>query len=361
MRLTDEQIGAELRALRETPSEEFAAELDAWAAEGFPSLKQLDEPRTPRPTLRTLIGRRPVFAALAAAAVIVTVVGVSVGAYLHERNNTAELFSASGGRSGELSGSSRVENQSLRDSGAPASGSAASPSIAGTPPGSRPRNGRAQIQELSASLALATGADKVQGAADEVVDVTNRYDGFVDASDVHVGGRQSNASFSLRIPAAHLRDALDELSGLGRVTLRDEGSTNVTGAYVDAGKTYRDARSAVDSLLAQLASASSASEAAAIRQQLVSARQQLAAARSALRGLKGRVAYAPVSIQIRAEGDRSWSIGDAAGDAVGVLEAIAGAALITLAVLLPLAALLMLGWLGAREFSRRRREAALDR
>jgi hypothetical protein len=191
-----------------------------------------------------------------------------------------------------------------------------------------------------------------------VVDVTSRYDGFVDSSDVHVGGRQSHASFSLRIPAAHLRDALDDLSGLGRVTLRDEGSTNVTGAYVDAGKAYRDARSKVDSLLMQLRSASTPSEAATIRQQLVGARQELAAARAALRGVKGPVAYAPVSVQIRAGGDGSWSIGDAADDAVGVLEAIAGALLITLAVLVPLAALLALG---TRELGRRRREAYLDR
>src|SRR5689334_13171838 len=48
MRLTDEQIGAGLRELRELPSERFAAELDAWAAEGFPSLKQIDEPQTRR-------------------------------------------------------------------------------------------------------------------------------------------------------------------------------------------------------------------------------------------------------------------------------------------------------------------------
>jgi hypothetical protein len=109
-----------------------------------------------------------------------------------------------------------------------------------------------------------------------------------------------------------------------------------------------------------LSNASSSSEAAAIKQQLVVARQQLAAARNALRGLKGRVAYTPVSVEITAQGDGSWTIGDAADDALGVLEAIGGALLITLAVLVPLAALLALGWLGARELQRRRREAALD-
>jgi hypothetical protein len=238
---------------------------------------------------------------------------------------------------------------------------AALPSTPAPPNGARPRNGRTQIQELAAALGLSTDAGKLQGAADGVVQVTDRYTGFVDSSDVHVGGSNGHAFFSLRIPAAHLRDALDDLSDLGRVVSRDEGSANVTGAYVDAGKAFRQARDKVDSLLARLGSAATPSEAAAIREQLVGARQELAAARAALRGVKGRVAYAPVSVQIRADGDGNWSVGDAADDAVGILEAIAGAALITLAVLVPLAALLALGWFGAREFSRRRREAFLDR
>jgi hypothetical protein len=360
MRLTDEQIGAELRALREVPTEQFAAELDAWSDAGFPSLKQLDRQIESRPRIRTLIGRRPVIAALSGAAVIVTVVGISVAAYLHQSNNT-ELFSGSSDQSAtELSG--KVQKDSLRGSDLTAgvSGTASTQTVAPAPPGSRPRNGRPQVQELSASLGLSTDADQVQGAADGVVDVTNRYDGFVDSSDVHIGGPQSHASFSLRIPAAHLREALDDISSLGRVTVRDEGSTNVTGAYVDAGKVYREARAKVDSLLAQLDSASTPSEAASIRQQLVPARLQLVAAREALRATKQRVTYAPVSVQIRADGDGSWSIGDAADDAGDILKAIAGGTLVTLAVLVPLAALLALGWIGTRELNRRRREAALD-
>jgi hypothetical protein len=354
MRLTDEQIGAELYALRQTPSDDFAAELDAWAAEGFPSVKQLEKARNSRPSLGERISRRPVLSALAGAAAVVMVVAISVAAYFKERD-VSQPLSASSDQSGE------VRNQSLQEA-APASGSplgAPSPAISAA--GSRPRNGRAPVQELSAALGLSTDGGMLQDAANGVVEVANRYDGFVDSSDIHVGGSRAHAFFSLRIPSADLRDALDDLSGLGRVVSRDEGSANVTGAYVDAGKAYRDARAKVDSLLVQLRNASSPTQAAAIRQQLVTARQQLAAARDALRGVKQRVTYAPVTVQIRAGDDGGWSIGDAADDAVGVLEAIGGAALITLAVLVPLAALLILAWLGVREFSRRRRDAALDR
>jgi Domain of unknown function (DUF4349) len=241
-----------------------------------------------------------------------------------------------------------ADNQSLRE---------ATPTVAAA---GRPRNNRPQVQERTAQLGLATEAGKLQDAADGVVDVTSRYDGFVDSSNVHTGGSRGRASFDLRIPTQHLQDSLADLSDLGRVTLLNQSSNNVTGTYVDAGKAYADARANVDDLREQLRSASSPSGAAAIRAQLDVARQQLAAARAALRGTKGRVAYTPVSVEITAQGDGSWSIGDAADDAVGVLEAIGGAALITLAVLVPLGALLALGWLGARELRRRRREAALD-
>jgi hypothetical protein len=351
MRLTDEQIGAELYALRPTPSEDFAARLDTRAAAGFPAARAKAGDRT------LTWGRLGmVLAPLAGVAVVAVVLANSGsgGGGTNAAREATPSVAPSGGPP-EVAGAGKADlfgKQAAR---------VVQPSTPAPPNGARPRNGRAQIQELSAALGLSTDAGKLQGAADGVVQVTDRYRGFVDSSDVHVGGSDGHASFTLRIPAADLRDALDDLSGLGRVVSRDEGSANVTGAYVDAGKAFREARAKVDSLVAKLGSASSPTEAAAIRQQLITARQELAAARTALRSVKQRVTYAPVSVQIRADGDGNWSIGDAADDAVGVLEAIAGAALITLAVLVPLAALLGLGWLGARDFSRRRREATLDR
>jgi Domain of unknown function (DUF4349) len=359
MRLTDDQIGAELHALRETPGESFAATLDRRASAGFPAVKPVARRR--ELTWGRLL---PVLGALATVAVVAVVIsnigGGGTDLASRGQGDFAVGTSPSGGAAGRAV-EQRNQSQGLIDkNGALAAGPPPTQTQPIPPSSTRPRNGRPQVQELSASLGLSTDADKLQGAADGVVDVTNRYDGFVDSSNVHAGGSNGHAFFTLRIPAVHLRDALDDLSDLGRVVSRDEGSTNVTGAYIDAGKTYHDARAKVDSLLEELRNASSPTEAAAIRQQLVTARQQLVAAREALRGVKGRVAYAPVGVEIRANGNGSWSIGDAADDAVGVLEAIAGGALVTLAVLVPLSALLALGWLGARELNRRRREAALD-
>jgi hypothetical protein len=353
MRLTDEQIGAELRALRPTPDESFAAVLDRRAAGGFPSAK-------PDAGGRELAWGRllPVLGALAAAAVVVVVVASS----------------GNGGSGtnpgGELAAPRQAPSTAAPSAGVGAAGGAQSlvkPATPETivppsepPVGGRPHNGRPQVQEQSASLALSTDPSKLQDAADGVVQVAHRYDGFVDSSSVHAGGSRGHASFALRVPTAHLNDAIADLSDLGHVTSSDLGTTNVTGTYVGASRAYAQARAKVNSLLDQLRTASG-SDADAIRARLAVARDQLAAARAALRGLKQRVALTPVSVEISAQGDGSgWSIGDAADDAVNVLEAIGGALLIALAVLVPLAALLTLGWLGAREFSRRRREATLD-
>jgi Domain of unknown function (DUF4349) len=357
MRLTEEQIAAELLALRPTPRQAFAEELDRRAQAGFPAVARPEATR--KPARRGGLGWKPlvpVLAALAAIGIVVAVAGNS---------NNPQLLEQHGGGAGNAD---LAAPQQAPSTAAPKTGAGAAGTVEAAPPfepaptnPAQPRNGRAQVQELSASLGLTTAESKVQEAADGVVDVANRYDGFVDSSDVHVGGARGHAFFTLRIPATHLREALDDLSDLGKVVSRDEGSSNVTGAYVDAGKSFREARAKVDSLLEDLRNASSPSEAAAIRQQLVAARQELGASRDALRGVKQRVTYAPVSVQIRAGDDGNWSIGDAADDAVNVLQAIAGGALITLAVLVPLSLLLVLGWLGARELQRRRREASLDR
>jgi hypothetical protein len=60
------------------------------------------------------------------------------------------------------------------------------------------------------------------------------------------------------------------------------------------------------------------------------------------------------------EDDGSWTPGDAAHDALRVLEVIAGIALIAAAIAIPLALLGLLTALTLRYTRRRRREHALD-
>src|SRR3954447_22693505 len=151
MRLTDEQIGAELRELRDTPSEQFAAELDAWAAEGFPSLEELQPAKRHAGRSRTtMVKRRPLLAGLAGATAVVVLVGISAAVYLHQRDvgtNSATPLGA--GIQNELSAPAPDQARTQAGSGAASAVSSLPPA---PPNGTPPRNGRPQVQELSAAL-----------------------------------------------------------------------------------------------------------------------------------------------------------------------------------------------------------------
>jgi uncharacterized protein DUF4349 len=268
------------------------------------------------------------------------------------------------------------ETTSLRGSGGQAepslgAGSTAtpresvSPSTAGPippTPNEQLKPGHQRVQERSASLSLSTDPGNVDDVSDGVVDVTDRYDGIVASSQVSTTGGSGRASFDLRIPTRNLQAALADLSDLAHVSSRNEGTLDITSSFVGAEERFADAKAAVDRLLDQLAHADSPAEVAAIREQLRLARQELAAARAQLADLKQRADFSRLSVTVLGNGDGgSWSIGDGADDAVSVLEALGGAALIVLAVVVPLAVLVAIGWAGSRILIRRRREAPLDR
>ncbi|MFL5907001.1 MAG: DUF4349 domain-containing protein [Solirubrobacterales bacterium] len=353
MRLSDEQIGAELRALRPAPDKEFAARLDERVAALPAQPEAAARGRNVHSAARTrILGPRWKRLVPAAAVLAVTVAVVAVA------------LSNRGSETTSLRGSVDQAAPSL-GTGAAAPRESVSPSTAEPIPpipNEQLKPGRERVQERSASLTLSTDPGKVDDVSDGVIDVTDRYDGIVSSSQVNTAGGSGRASFDLRIPARNLQAALADLSDLAHVSSRNEGTLDITSTFVSAQERFADARAAVDRLLDQLARADSPAEIAAIREQLRLARQELAVARAQLAGLKQRADFSRLSVTVLGDADGgSWSIGDAADDAVSVLEAIGGAALITLAVLVPLALLTALGWAGTRELRRRRREAPLDR
>src|SRR5688500_17004352 len=100
MRLTDEQIGAELHALRESPSERFAAELDSRVAEGFPRSAGEPEARSWRDRVAPLL--RPRFA-LAGATTLLLALVVSVAVVGSLEDDVQQSSLDSGGDAGEVS------------------------------------------------------------------------------------------------------------------------------------------------------------------------------------------------------------------------------------------------------------------
>ena len=222
----------------------------------------------------------------------------------------------------------------------------------------------------SVDLSLSTSPDDFRDAADGVLDVVRDHRGFVVRSNVSGGdprvrgSKRGRASFTLRIPAGELSAAMGDLSDLGHVVSRSDGSVDITKRFVSARKRIDALTASRDQLLQELGQAVTITEQQSIRARLRIVQAQLAGAHHDLARAHERVHLVPVSVTIGADAAAktggAWTIGDAFHDAGRVLTVTAGAALVGGAALLPFVLLGAVAAAGRREWVRRQRNRALD-
>jgi hypothetical protein len=251
------------------------------------------------------------------------------------------------------------------DSSAPstAGGSGAASSSAAAP---APESARGRRVERTTRLELTTS--DVQGAADGVVRATQASGGYVQSSQVATGDANGSASFVLRVPTDRLDDAVARLSKLGHVRALQQSAQDITGSYDSASARLTEARATRRALLRALGKATSAEEISSLRARIADNRRDIARYAAQFDAVRRRANFATVDVELLgrphksqpAPAGGSWTPGDAARDAVRVLEVSAGVALIGLSVLVPLALLGAAGGLAAGAYRRRRREAALQ-
>jgi Domain of unknown function (DUF4349) len=364
-----------LRDDRPAPSDGFGRSLDHRAEHGFPK----GDPR------RRASGRRwiawqawmgPGLAAGLAALVVGVVIALPGTSGTDEEGGAGSPAmsteeSASGGGSAAAAPQAADSARSGDDEGS-ASGFAAPESVPPTPsPGSPGSDGRDKRKvERSASLTLAARPRDIDTVSARIQDVTRRQGGFVVSSTVNSSRSGGHGEFELRIPTRNLDAAMAALSRLGAVRERAQSAQDITAQSVSARSRLKDARTERSSLLDQLADATTLEQAESIRARLRIVSREIEVARADVRRVDNRAAFSTVAVTLVAdrsavapgaeEDDGSWSPGDAANDAVRVLEVAAGIALIALAIGIPLALIALLAALTLRFARRRRREHALD-
>lgn len=228
---------------------------------------------------------------------------------------------------------------------------------------------RERAVKTNASLTLTTTPDKVPALADRVIATVDSLGGFVQSSQVdQQSSRSASATLALRIPSAKLEDGLARISKLAHVKARSQQTEDLTDTREAMQARVRDARADREGLRTRLSKATTDKERSRLRAALDRATRRVTQAQREVNELNHEVSYATVDLSIDGErksggaavpGDR-WTPGDALGDAVRVLEVIAGVALIALAIILPIAAIAVLAGFGARILTRRRRERALE-
>jgi hypothetical protein len=363
-----EELVRDLRASAPEMRPAFAAALERDVAAGFPG--SVTRPGLRRPRRWVLL---PAAGTLAVALVALVVVlgrggdrSPSSGA-----GGTAALQQAPADRPAE---SARRNPPATGSAGSPkpAAGAVPQPARPATVQALRPpaivKPGGTRKVQRTAELVLETPASTFDTTCDDVVRTIDRFDGIVASSSI--GSDESNggeATFELRIPTARLDAALAALSRLGHVTERHQDLEDITGSFTTLEDRRADARAERRGLLRALARATTQAQVESLRARLRAIRGTIGRLNGDLAALRRRADLSRATVTVHGvegkggggSGGR-WSPGDAARDALRVLEVMAGVAVIALAIAVPLALLGLAAALATRSLRRRERERALD-
>jgi Domain of unknown function (DUF4349) len=372
----DPGIVAELEAMRPRPRPAFVVELDERAAAGFRPGEGRGGGWAERLRALTAMPSWRRLAAPAGAAALVAIAAATAVISVSESGPEGHRELAEGrsegsppepaarpARGNELS--TKVP-QNVESAGSEAGADSANSMTRSSSVGPYAAGVRHRDVERSARVVLAVAPEDVRSAAGEVLAVVHEYDGIVLRSSTRTREEgRAVASFDLLIPSRRLPDALASLSGLGPVRSRSDAAVDVTAPTIGLRERARDARAKVDALLAEL-EAASASERESIEAELRAERGRLARLRSRLSGTERRTHFARVSVRVLSDpeaeasaGGGHWGIGNALGDAGRILAIAAGVTVVGLAVLAPIALILVLALGGRRAWLRRSRERVL--
>jgi hypothetical protein len=344
----------DVRAEAPAMAPDFRARLDRRVERGF----ERALPRRRLPSLRPWVPALGV-AGCVLAALVAVVLSAGGGS-----NDSSGSGSGGGGTAAPLAAQEQ-SSDSAKGSGASGStGTASSGSALAAPAPSAPA--RQRRVERSTRLELTT--PDVQAASDGVVRATQATGGFVQSSQVSTGDGRSTASFVLRVPTSRLDDALARLSRLGHVRSLQQSADDITNVYNGASTRLAEARAERRALLRALDKATTAAQITSLRARIADNRRALQRDQRELDAVRNRANYATIGLELTGVARKHatvpsggpWTPGDAAHDAVRVLEVSAGVALIALAVLVPLSLVGAAGGFAAVAVRRRRREAALS-
>jgi Domain of unknown function (DUF4349) len=227
--------------------------------------------------------------------------------------------------------------------------------------------------ERSAYVVLGTKPGEVAGAASKVYEAVHAAKGIVLHSSVQSGNAgATGASFELLIPSGKLDDALAAFSQIAEVRERHDATNDITKPTVGAAEELADSNASIEGLLKELGDAETETEREAVEARLREERRRHAAIEGSLEHLHKRASMSEVSVRIvtdngagvtppvaKSNDSGDWSVGDALHDAGHILQIAAGILLIALAVLAPIALILLLVWLANRFRVRRLRERTL--
>ena len=125
-----------------------------------------------------------------------------------------------------------------------------------------------------------------------------KYDGFVAESSLQRGDTQVTAAAVLRVPAAKVSLLMDDLAGLGTVTVRSSGSEDITSTYIDVEARLKVLRAEEEQLVTFLKKATTIKDMLAVQEQLRTVRTDIEQYEGQQRYMDNATSLATVNVEL---------------------------------------------------------------
>ena len=218
-----------------------------------------------------------------------------------------------------------ADNQGKLLAGPPGAPGPAGSGGAGETSSLQQQSGRQLIVEAWVSVEVS----EIDGAARQVEAIATQRGGWVESADIVGEAGYRTATVNVRVPADRLKDAMDTLRGLGRVTDEGVSSTDVTDRLIDNEARLEAWQVQEERLIDLLENATTVEDVIDIERRISEVRADIEHVAATQRNLENRVAASLIRVHLHlparyASDPPNGSLTLAVGDPKGTAATISG-------------------------------------
>jgi hypothetical protein len=203
-------------------------------------------------------------------------------------------------------------------------------------------------RKIIQSASLSIEVKDFQSSSDAVIDIVERYNGFISDSHSYVTDTErKRGDITIRVPTDNFLTVIAEIEHVGDVKSKHTSGEDVTEEYIDLKARLNNSERQEQRLLEILDMAKDVKEVLEVEQELWRVRSEIERLTGRIKYLENRVELATISVSLYEPEPitHSWGIWDALRSAFDAFVSVIRGLIILIGYALPLLILVGLGWL----------------
>ncbi|MGB2842321.1 MAG: DUF4349 domain-containing protein [Halobacteriota archaeon] len=203
-------------------------------------------------------------------------------------------------------------------------------------------------RKIIQTASLSIEVEDFQSSSDSVIDIVERYNGFISDSHSYVTGTgRKEGRIAIRVPTDKFLAVIAEIEHVGTVKSKSTSGEDVTEEYIDFTARLNNSERQERRLLEILDMANNTKEVLEVEREIWRVRSEIERLTGRIKYLENRVELATVSVSLNEPEPitHSWGIRDALRAAFGGFVSVTRGLIIFVGYALPLLILVGLGWL----------------